>query len=55
MGAFNKYGFFRFSDPGPEGSEGPREAPRSHMWAFPGGSGGLPEAPGTSDKPKQKH
>ena len=44
---------FRFFDPGPGGTGGTREAPRSPPWAFPG-LPGLPGAPANYKKQKQK-
>ncbi len=48
--ALQKVWVFRFVDPGPGASGGPRKVPLGYPWAFPG----PPGAPGTQDKPKQK-
>ncbi len=43
--ALQKVLVFRFFDPGPGGPGGPREAPQSYPWAFPG-------PPGSSRSPR---
>ncbi len=52
-GALQKVWVFRFFDPGPGGSGGPREASLSA--GLPGAPGGLPEAPRDLGQTKAKN
>ncbi len=53
-GALQQVWVFRFFDPGPGGSGGPREAPQSHPWAFPGPPGASRRPPGPKTNPSKK-
>ena len=46
---------FRFFGLGPGGSEGPREAPQSPPWAFPGPPGASRRPPGPKTNKSKKH
>ncbi len=52
----NKYCFCSLFEPGPGGSGGPREAPRSPAWAFPGppGASRMPPGPKTNQSKKSR-
>ena len=52
--ALQKVWVFRFFDPGPGGSGGPREAPQSPPWAFPGPPGASRRPPGPKTNQSKK-